>query len=54
MKTSRRTPRATRQRSTFRYRNRYGLIIEQPDERAQRREFGRLRRLGYKPKVVVV
>jgi len=30
------------------------LIIEQRGEREQRREYNRLKRLGYSPKVVVV
>ena len=57
MKTSnhgRRKPRASLSRPSFKYRNRYGLIVEQPSERAQRREFNRLKRMGFRPKVVVV
>lgn len=47
-------PRATAARPAFKYKNRYGLIIELPGEREQRRHYNRLRRLGYAPKVVVV
>ena len=41
-------------KSAFKYRQRFGLIIEQSSEREQKREFQKLRRLGYSPRVVVV
>lgn len=41
-------------RVAFKYRPRFGLILEVPDEPAQRREFNKLKRLGFQPRVVVV
>lgn len=43
-----------RHRVKFRYRQQFGLIIVCPGEREQRRTFGRLKRLGFKPRVVTV
>lgn len=41
-------------RNGFQYRPQYGLIIQCRDEADQSRTYGRLHRLGYKPKVVCV
>jgi hypothetical protein len=43
-----------RDKIRFRYRSQFGLVIVCPDEKAQRRGYGRLRRLGYKVRVVTV
>lgn len=49
-----RSPAAASKAKPFPYKPRFGLIIEVADEPAQRREFRRLARLGYRPRVVCV
>lgn len=43
-----------RHRVKYRYRPQFGLIVVCDGERDQRRAFGRLRRLGFRPRVVTV
>lgn len=38
----------------FAYKPRYGLLIETDDEAAQIKLFGRLKKLGFLPRVLVV
>ena len=43
-----------RDRITFRYKPQFGVIVLCANEQAQRRVFGKLRRLGYSVRVVTV
>lgn len=43
-----------RDRIKYRHRQQFGVIVVCADERDQRRAFNRLRRLGYKIRVVTV
>lgn len=43
-----------RDRIKYRHRQQFGVIVICPDEKAQRRTFNRLRRLGYELRVVTV
>ena len=44
----------TEKKPAFKYRQQFGLIIQCVDEAAQQREYNKLRKLGYQPKVVTV
>jgi hypothetical protein len=48
-----RAPAAT-VKPSFKYSPRFGLILEVPSEAEQRREFKKLTRQGYRPRVVCV